>query len=58
MTLCYVLPGYVLPGNLSCCDSQIPRVSAANADIPPVLFLFYQEALGGPVAASLLSRLR
>jgi hypothetical protein len=49
---------HLFPGNLSCCHSQTPRVSAANAGIPPVLYLFYQEARGGPVAASLLSRLR
>ena len=49
---------YLFPGNLSRCHSQSPRASAANAGIPPVLYLFYQEASGGPVAASLLSRLR
>ena len=49
---------YLFPGNLSRCHSQTPRVSAANSGIPPVLFLFYQEARGGPGAASLLSRLR
>jgi hypothetical protein len=49
---------YLFPGNLPCCHSQTPKVSAANAGFPPVLLLFYQEAWGGPTGASLLSRLR
>jgi hypothetical protein len=48
---------YLFRGNLSCCHSQTPRVSAADAGIPPVLYLFYQEARRAG-AISLLSRLR
>jgi hypothetical protein len=53
MTLFYLFPRKSLLLPLS-----NPRVSAANAGIPPVLYLFYQEARRRRVAASLLSRRR
>jgi hypothetical protein len=34
---------YLFPRNLSRRHSQSPKVSAAHAGIPPVLYLFYQE---------------
>jgi hypothetical protein len=44
MTLFYLLL-YLLPGNLSCCHSKTPRVSAPHALIPPVLYLFYHAGV-------------
>jgi hypothetical protein len=53
MTFFHLFPGKsfrLLPLN--------PGISAPDAGVPPVLLLFYQEARGGPIAASLLSRRR
>jgi hypothetical protein len=49
---------HLFPENLSCCPRENPGVSAPDAGIPPVYYLFYQEAWGGPTGASLLSRRR
>jgi hypothetical protein len=53
MTLFCLFPGksFRLPPSNS-------WVSAPDAGIPPVHYLFYQEACGAPIAASLLSRRR